>query len=115
VHARNLTRLAAERDELAARLRDGRSPGSPPESHVQPAESPLDDIARDLEFHSREATTARLALVEAALERLRDGAYGLCGECGERIAPKRLTHDPAAALCVACQAATETPTRTPSL
>jgi len=104
-------RLVAERDALDARVRDGNAPTSPPESHRQPAEASVDDVTLDLEFHSREATSARLALVEIALMRLRGGSYGRCEECGEAIAPARLANDPAVPRCVACQSSTEPPVR----
>ena len=38
-----------------------------------------------------------------ALERLRGGEYGLCEECNEPIAPKRLLAMPEVARCVRCQ------------
>lgn len=41
--------------------------------------------------------------VERALERLRDGAYGICEGCGRRIPDARLQYQPAATRCVECQ------------
>lgn len=46
----------------------------------------------------------RLAQIEAALDRLDDGSYGICLACGEPIAPGRLEILPYAMLCVSCQA-----------
>ncbi len=40
--------------------------------------------------------------IEAALERLADGTWGLCTECGEAIAGARLDFDPTVALCIRC-------------
>jgi DnaK suppressor protein len=45
---------------------------------------------------------AELRRIEAALQRLRDGEYGWCVECGEAVDPKRLEIDPAAPRCRAC-------------
>ena len=42
--------------------------------------------------------------VERALDRLRDGAYGICEGCGRRIPETRLRYQPAATRCVECQA-----------
>jgi RNA polymerase-binding transcription factor DksA len=42
--------------------------------------------------------------VERALERLREGAYGICEGCGHRIPEARLRYQPAATRCVECQA-----------
>jgi RNA polymerase-binding transcription factor DksA len=39
--------------------------------------------------------------VEAALERLQEGNYGLCEVCGKPIGPARLEAMPAARLCIA--------------
>ena len=42
--------------------------------------------------------------MERALERLREGAYGVCEGCGRRIPEARLKYQPAATRCVDCQA-----------
>ena len=44
----------------------------------------------------------RLAEVDAALERVAAGTYGVCERCGEPIAPARLEARPTARTCVAC-------------
>jgi RNA polymerase-binding transcription factor DksA len=41
--------------------------------------------------------------VERALERLREGAYGVCEGCGRHIPQERLKFQPAATRCVECQ------------
>jgi DnaK suppressor protein len=41
--------------------------------------------------------------VEHALDRLADGKYGVCEDCGERIAAERLEFRPEATRCVDCQ------------
>jgi DnaK suppressor protein len=41
--------------------------------------------------------------VERALERVREGAYGVCESCGHRIPTDRLRFQPAATRCVECQ------------
>lgn len=44
-----------------------------------------------------------LEQVRAALQRVADGTYGLCLDCGEAIDERRLGALPASAHCVACQ------------
>jgi RNA polymerase-binding transcription factor len=44
-----------------------------------------------------------LRQVEAARDRMHDGAFGICLDCEEEIAPKRLQAIPWAAYCVSCQ------------
>lgn len=43
-----------------------------------------------------------LAELDLAFERLRDGTYGICARCGQRIAIERLTILPATKTCVGC-------------
>ena len=40
--------------------------------------------------------------IAASLQRLDDGEFGICQNCGEDIPPKRLEFDPTAPLCVNC-------------
>jgi DnaK suppressor protein len=40
--------------------------------------------------------------IDAALQRVEDGEYGWCAECGEAIEDRRLDLDPAAPRCAAC-------------
>ena len=40
--------------------------------------------------------------IRAALQRLRDGSYGVCAKCGGDIAEARLEALPTATLCIAC-------------
>ena len=41
--------------------------------------------------------------VEHALERVREGGYGICESCARRIPADRLKYQPAATRCVECQ------------
>ncbi len=41
--------------------------------------------------------------IDAALDRLATGDYGVCANCGEAINPRRLAAIPWAAYCVPCQ------------
>ena len=43
-----------------------------------------------------------IADIDRALAKIDEGSYGLCDECGERIAPDRLEALPAASRCVDC-------------
>ncbi|MDH3665215.1 MAG: TraR/DksA C4-type zinc finger protein, partial [Alphaproteobacteria bacterium] len=40
--------------------------------------------------------------IDNALQRLVDGTYGDCIDCGEPIADKRLAFDPSTPLCIDC-------------
>ena len=58
---------------------------------------------REIGFATRELLVDRVNRLVAALDRLRDGEYGVCIECGESIAPARLRVMPEVATCVRCQ------------
>lgn len=45
---------------------------------------------------------AELVRIEAALQRIEDGAFGYCLVCDEPIAEKRLRFDPSAPTCISC-------------
>ncbi|CAJ0793548.1 Conjugal transfer protein TraR [Ralstonia mannitolilytica] len=47
---------------------------------------------------------SELEQLTAARERMQQGRYGLCGDCGEPIPFLRLQAQPAAARCLPCQA-----------
>ena len=47
-------------------------------------------------------TAASIRIIQAALERIEDGTYGSCEDCGEDIGAARLKAVPEATRCVAC-------------
>lgn len=51
---------------------------------------------------SEQQRSGELRRIEAALERIVDGDFGYCIDCGEDIAVKRLEVDPANAVCIDC-------------
>ena len=50
----------------------------------------------------RERAQGKLEKLEAALQRMEEGTYGVCEACGQAIEPERLAALPTATLCVAC-------------
>lgn len=50
----------------------------------------------------RESVQEKIKSIEEAIERLRQGAYGLCEDCGNPIAPERLEILPHTTLCIDC-------------
>jgi RNA polymerase-binding transcription factor DksA len=51
--------------------------------------------------------------IDAALERISDGSYGICDVCGKSIPAERLQALPFATRCAACAAAEEVPRQQP--
>lgn len=66
---------------------------------------------REMSFATRSLLVERANKLAEALERLREGEYGICQECGEPIAPARLRAMPEVLTCVRCQDRLERSTR----
>jgi len=49
----------------------------------------------------------KLQAINEALEKIREGSYGICEECGDKIGPGRLKVMPLAKYCVSCQSKLE--------
>lgn len=58
---------------------------------------------REMSLVTRSLLVERANKLADALERLRDGEYGICEECKEPIAPARLRVMPEVTTCVRCQ------------
>jgi len=54
-------------------------------------------------FHQSSSERQTLQMVEAALNRIREGIFGECISCGNEINPKRLEAVPWTRYCIACQ------------
>ena len=63
----------------------------------------LDTVQDEISSQLAEVESRELALTENALERMRDGQYGLCELCGEAIPMARLSALPYATSCINCQ------------
>jgi DnaK suppressor protein len=50
----------------------------------------------------RQRAEGKLKKLEAALQRMEEGTYGVCEACGQSIEPERLAALPIAILCIAC-------------
>lgn len=96
VRRRDALRSALAGDlSLLKELRSG-EPGDVMDAALDSAQ---DEISSQLaEVESRE-----LASIEHALERMRDGDYGLCEVCEGKIPMARLNALPYATICITCQ------------
>lgn len=59
-----------------------------------------DEVLEGLE----DSALAEIRQIQAALERVEAGTYGVCASCGEDIAPKRLEALPSTLHCLECAA-----------
>jgi DnaK suppressor protein len=62
---------------------------------------------RDFAMGAIDRDSLRLREIRAALERIENGSFGLCLNCEEEIAAKRLVAVPWTPLCIVCQEAAE--------
>jgi len=58
---------------------------------------------RDVLYNLSEVQRQRMRDIDAALERIEQGEYGICLRCGEEIAPKRLDVRPFSRYCIDCK------------
>lgn len=54
-----------------------------------------------------ERDSREFVLIDEALERIEEGTYGICEDCGRPIGMKRLSARPLATRCLECQARQE--------
>ncbi len=58
---------------------------------------------RQVMLNLSEQERSQLSRVDEAIQKLEDGRYGICDECGDRIPVKRLKVVPFAKFCVTCK------------
>jgi len=63
----------------------------------------LDTVQDEISSQLAEVESRELSRIEVALERMRNGQYGLCEGCGTSIPMARLSALPYATLCIKCQ------------
>jgi RNA polymerase-binding transcription factor DksA len=108
--ARFEKRLTHERDEAAATLAalaerlaspQGESGGELTLSDQHPADAATETAQRELDLTQQRRAEARVARIDAALARVKDGSYGTCAACGKSIPEERLEVIPETPYCVA--------------
>ena len=100
--------LENKRDELLGDIRGHREFLT-----IDSVNDPVDQInaitERDLIVRNVDQMHCVLREVESALEKLKDGNFGVCVQCGGNIPAKRLEAVPWSPLCVLCQERAEQP------
>ena len=94
--------LLAELREDAERVRRdryGELAGPAPD----PGDESVADLLSDLDQAGMSRDLAELREVDAARERMTEGSYGQCTECGAEIDYRRLRAYPSALRCIGCQ------------
>jgi DnaK suppressor protein len=108
--AQELRRMVeARRNALLVELREdaARTREQPYAEHAGPAPDAGDEsvatLIADLEQADMTRDLDELRALEAARDRIRQGGYGECIDCGNDIGYERLKAFPAASRCVQCQ------------
>src|SRR5215469_17712081 len=100
--------LNAVRKTLESRLEEAMPTRGLRESiHIVQVADPVDvtqqAAERELATRNIDRNSTLVRRLRAALDRIEDGSYGICLDCGDEIAPKRLQAIPWAELCIQCQ------------
>ena len=70
---------------------------------LDPADRAVRSYEKEFLFSRGTHEHGQLSQVKSALQRMKDGTYGECVECGEEIGAKRLEAVPWTPYCIACQ------------
>jgi DnaK suppressor protein len=99
-----VTRIAELESVLAATQRETRVDAA---RYADPADQAASEYEMQSLLHTAATARQTLRTLKQALERLRQGSFGECAECGGDIQLKRLAAIPWAQYCVRCQEARE--------
>ena len=77
------------------------------EVFADPADRATAESDRAFTLRIRDRERRLIRKIQSALQRIDDGTYGICDECGEEIASPRLKARPVTRLCINCKAKQE--------
>ena len=72
-------------------------------SDNHPADVATATVDREIDYTLEENSEHVLQAIDEALQRIEEGTYGKCGNCGKPIEPERLQLLPYATLCIDCK------------
>ncbi len=77
------------------------------EVFADPADRATAESDRAFTLRIRDRERRLIRKIQSALQRIEDGTYGYCDECGEDIGVPRLNARPVTKLCIACKSKQE--------
>jgi DnaK suppressor protein len=97
--------LLEKRDDLLDRVRAARSRETNRVADEAPdmGDRALSTVSRDLLYHLSGSEREILRRIDAALERVDSGDYGVCVHCAKKVQLARLKAVPWARHCIECQ------------
>ena len=98
--------IANLRDDHPGRLdEEVEEIGGASDNHL--AETATATLDREIDYTLEEHSTQVMVEIDAALERIEAGTYGVCTSCGGEIPVDRLEAYPWASLCIDCKRESE--------
>jgi DnaK suppressor protein len=94
--------LLAQKEQLSARINGRMGEVYIDREPDDEAALATDSVTKDMAAATLERERRTLQEIEAALERIKSGEYGVCASCGEPIPEARLKALPWARVCVRC-------------
>jgi DnaK suppressor protein len=84
--------------------RDKAAGNAQPDDGIQDlADKAASAYSKELNFSLSDTERTLLMQIDDAFDRMKDGAYGVCTNCGTTIGEKRLTAVPWTPFCIDCQ------------
>lgn len=68
-----------------------------------PIDRAMSESNRSIELRTRDRERKLLQKILKAIQKIKDGTYGICEECGDEISESRLSVRPEATLCIKCK------------
>jgi DnaK suppressor protein len=78
------------------------------DNYPDPTDRAAAESDRSFELRIRDRERKLLGKIKEAIERIDNGIYGTCEECGDPIAPERLEARPVTTCCIDCKTRQET-------
>ena len=94
---RRLEELLMEAERTRYQVKETDEPAS------DPMELASNQFDRDFVLRLRDRERKLILKIKEAVERIENGTFGICEECGEKISQKRLRARPVATLCIDCK------------
>ncbi len=93
--------ILAEADKTVSGLNDGK------ENFPDPTDRATVEWDRSFTLRIRDRERKLLIKIDEALERIEEGTFGICDDCGEEIGEARLKARPVTTQCIDCKTAAE--------
>ena len=95
---------AKQRELLDSYERDKAAGNASPDDGIQDlADKAASAYSKELNFSLSDAERNLLMSIEEAFNRMREGTFGICTNCGNAIGEKRLQAVPWTSFCIDCQ------------